>query len=276
MIGSSKIPIMNPFIDLVEEDTNENFIRNFFEQNSKTLYPLDGTWVKLSEQCILLQEFSRKSLNWPMIKVGRWIQNGNLYFLKSSFPFITPVEIEMEAEMISRLISNQSLILAGGAVIDMLMGKHPRDYDFFCVNKRPNIKQEEMIETSFSYSTIDPPKIQIIKRIYESPEQIIGGFDLDSSRFYMDSNLDIFCSVGALVSYLYNINPINFSCYSATFSRRINKYKKKGYLFYYYYYYFILFILCFISNLIFISDLIIYFNLSFILILILISILLFF
>ena len=69
----------------------------------------------------------------------------------------------------------------------------------------------------------------MIKRIYDNPEQVIGGFDLDCSRFYMDHNLDIYTTVGGLASFVYKINPINFSCYSASFQRRIKKYKFKGF-----------------------------------------------
>ena len=87
-----------------------------------------------------------------------------------------------------------------------------------------------MLETSFSYTTISSPKIQIIKRIYSSPEQVIGGFDLDPSRFFMNTEFEIYCTVGAFISLQYRMNPINFNSYSSTFTRRISKYSKKGLL----------------------------------------------
>jgi hypothetical protein len=108
----------------------------------------------------------------------------------------------------------------------------PKDFDFFCIGKRPLIKTDDMLETSFSYTTISSPKIQIIKRIYSTPEQVIGGFDLDPSRFFLTTDFEIFCTVGAFTSFVYNMNPINFNSYSSTFTRRISKYQKKGFFFY--------------------------------------------
>ena len=35
--------------------------------------------------------------------------------------------------------------------------------------------------------------------------------------------------MGGLASFMFKINPINFSCYSASFSHRITKYRKKGF-----------------------------------------------
>lgn len=101
-----------------------------------------------------------------------------------------------------------------------------------------------MLETSFSYTTISSPKIQIIKRIYSSPEQVIGGFDLDPSRFFMNTEFEIYCTVGAFISLQYRMNPINFNSYSSTFTRRISKYSKKGFInhfFFFFFYFFIFF-----------------------------------
>eukprot|EP01091_Cochliopodium_minus_P001710 TRINITY_DN1161_c0_g1_i3.p1 TRINITY_DN1161_c0_g1~~TRINITY_DN1161_c0_g1_i3.p1 ORF type:complete len:625 (+),score=199.12 TRINITY_DN1161_c0_g1_i3:82-1875(+) len=204
----------------------------------------------ITDLCILLQEFSRRSMNWPVINIGKFVHNQktNEYEYKSHDGMTKSynpqyrfnrrrrrynaiIKPTIPIEVIDYLIINEGkMILAGGSITDMINGNKVNDYDLFCIGERPNVKSDEMLETMNSYSTIEQPKIQIIKRIYSSPEQVIGGFDLEPSKFFMDHNLEVFCTIGALLSYLRSMNPVNFNSYSSSFVKRINKYIKKGFV----------------------------------------------
>eukprot|EP01091_Cochliopodium_minus_P021423 TRINITY_DN979_c0_g2_i5.p1 TRINITY_DN979_c0_g2~~TRINITY_DN979_c0_g2_i5.p1 ORF type:complete len:513 (+),score=149.67 TRINITY_DN979_c0_g2_i5:201-1541(+) len=168
-------------------------------------------------------------MNWPTIKLGKFVADNQSFKFESNLSLDVP-NATIPVEVYEHMMNNNNLILAGGAVVDFLLGRSPKDYDLFCIETRPIFRTENWIETSFSISSLSRPKIQLIKRIYDNPEQVIGGFDLDSSRFYMNSNLEVFSTYGGLASLVFKINPINFSCYSATFPRRIAKYKRKGFV----------------------------------------------
>eukprot|EP01091_Cochliopodium_minus_P001713 TRINITY_DN1161_c0_g3_i1.p1 TRINITY_DN1161_c0_g3~~TRINITY_DN1161_c0_g3_i1.p1 ORF type:complete len:545 (+),score=157.89 TRINITY_DN1161_c0_g3_i1:120-1754(+) len=201
----------------------------------------------ITDLCILLQEFSRRSMNWPLIKIGKLVSKNTHYIYQGKYKinrkqFMSygsyyahddeknEKKFQIPTEVIEYLeINGEKMILAGGSISDMICGRLPKDYDLFCIGERPQINTVNMIETINSYTTIKYPKIQIIKRIYSSPEQVIGGFDMEPSKFFVDHNLDVFCTVGALTSIKYRINPINFNSYSSSFSRRILKYMRKGF-----------------------------------------------
>eukprot|EP01091_Cochliopodium_minus_P001714 TRINITY_DN1161_c0_g3_i2.p1 TRINITY_DN1161_c0_g3~~TRINITY_DN1161_c0_g3_i2.p1 ORF type:complete len:551 (+),score=161.26 TRINITY_DN1161_c0_g3_i2:120-1772(+) len=202
----------------------------------------------ITDLCILLQEFSRRSMNWPLIKIGKLVSKNTHYIYQGKYKinrkqFMSygsyyahddeknEKKFQIPTEVIEYLeINGEKMILAGGSISDMICGRLPKDYDLFCIGERPQINTVNMIETINSYTTIKYPKIQIIKRIYSSPEQVIGGFDMEPSKFFVDHNLDVFCTVGALMCLFYQMNPININSYSSTFVRRINKYKRaKGF-----------------------------------------------
>eukprot|EP01091_Cochliopodium_minus_P016194 TRINITY_DN598_c0_g1_i1.p1 TRINITY_DN598_c0_g1~~TRINITY_DN598_c0_g1_i1.p1 ORF type:complete len:532 (+),score=139.14 TRINITY_DN598_c0_g1_i1:79-1674(+) len=191
--------------------------------------------VKIADMCILVQEFSRKCMNWPIQRLGKFVNDGNVFNFQSSlFNFEKANGATIDAEVLQLLYENEgNLILAGGSIVDLLKGRSAwiKDYDLFCIGKRPSFKfEDKSIETSKSITTLTKPVLQIVKRIYDSPEQVIGGFDLDSSRFYMNSNLEVFTTTGGLASILYGINAINFCAYSSSFSYRIKKYCMKGFV----------------------------------------------
>eukprot|EP01091_Cochliopodium_minus_P001715 TRINITY_DN1161_c0_g4_i1.p1 TRINITY_DN1161_c0_g4~~TRINITY_DN1161_c0_g4_i1.p1 ORF type:complete len:277 (+),score=79.44 TRINITY_DN1161_c0_g4_i1:2-832(+) len=215
-------------IKIIDDEENKDEWKN----KSGSSEEEEGKDELIADMSILLQEFSRRSLNWPLLKIGRYVHKNNRYTYENICytKRFDGNKIQIPTEVLEILMINEgNMILAGGSITDMIRMDEPKDYDLFCIGKRPNIKTNEMLETINSYTTLERPKIQIIKRIYSSAEQVIGGFDLEPSKFFMNANLEIFCTYGALASLVKLFNPINFYSYSSTFERRISKYKRKGF-----------------------------------------------
>lgn len=76
--------------------------------------------------------------------------------------------------------------------------------------------------TSFSFGPLTPKKQKLLKK-YPSPEAILAGFDLDSSRVALLPNGEIVCPRAYIHSVNYGINPI-VSC------QRINKYYNRYFI----------------------------------------------
>ena len=170
---------MNPQMDAMKElDLEDQFFESKFLGKYSDCYQVPEEHherVRISDLCILLQEFSRKSMNWPTIKLGKLKGEGNGYKFESDVLKLELNAIEIPFDVYNLMISNPNLILAGGSVVDLLLQRKVRDYDLFCISSRPNnFRTENWIETCFSISTLEKPKIQLIKRIYDNPQQVIG------------------------------------------------------------------------------------------------------
>lgn len=73
-------------------------------------------------------------------------------------------------------------------------------------------------------------KIQIIRRIYETPSQIIHGFDTDNSCIlYNFKDSTLYCTERFMYSYKYKVVTLNFHRLSPSYFYRINKAIKRGY-----------------------------------------------
>lgn len=159
-------------------------------------------------QHIASYECSRKCMSWELMEYPAYIIiPDNIYeYIKNGF------------------------CLAGGAIIDLIEGREPKDWDLFIL-PTTNLKYLNSINflNQKKYETINSigyGNIQIIKRLYDSPEHIIGGFDLDASRFiYYGSEPRILCTPSAYLSLQNKEIYINLNCCSETFGYRINKYK---------------------------------------------------
>ncbi len=124
------------------------------------------------------------------------------------------------------------------------------DFDiFFTTMPQFNYSKENVLETvgaiSISsknteleryFETKDSHKLQLIKRIYNSPNNIIGGFDLDPCRLFFSHSLSckarkrkedkcpVYTTVGGLYALLKLKQVININCQSKNFYYRIKKY----------------------------------------------------
>ena len=79
-------------------------------------------------------------------------------------------------EEVTSLLFTNNLILAGGSVVDIMCGRrNVNDYDLFCIGSRPkSFHEDTWIESKNCLTTLSKPKIQVIKRIYDNPGQVIG------------------------------------------------------------------------------------------------------
>lgn len=129
------------------------------------------------------------------------------------------------------------------------------DFDiFFTTMPQFNYSKENVLETvgaiSISsknteleryFETKDSHKLQLIKRIYNSPNNIIGGFDLDPCRLFFshsflretqkrkskkekEDKCPVYTTVGGLYALLKLKQVININCQSKNFYYRIKKY----------------------------------------------------
>lgn len=159
---------------------------------------------------IAYQEINRKYLTWRSMPTAFHIKLPPIveYFL--SFP---------------------EIYLAGGAVVSAAADRSIKDYDMFFVGHIEAVNQivekirseHECHESRFCITIyVECHKIQFIKRVYESPDHIIGGFDLDICRFYYKQG--VWGLPTSVFTYDTGKAVINPYCQSKTFGIRINKY----------------------------------------------------
>ena len=119
-----------------------------------------------------------------------------------------------------------------GEICSCIAGIKPveiNDYDIFCTcyphTRLAQIARCVETTTSISYEH-EGRKIQVIKRIYASPDQIIGGFDVDPCRFIQDADGNIFTTHGGAAALLTGTQIINPNSQSKNFYYRIAKYSQ--------------------------------------------------
>jgi len=124
--------------------------------------------------------------------------------------------------------------LAGGALISMLIDKPVKDYDLFFVGEPHEFAEiarnfNADHESRFALTKITKGcMIQLIKRVFNTPDQIIGGFDLDPCRFIYKHKLQT--TIGGLVALRHQINYIDLSNASTSFNYRVSKYLLRGFI----------------------------------------------
>jgi hypothetical protein len=72
-------------------------------------------------------------------------------------------------------------------------------------------------------------KLQIIKRLYTSPAQVIAGFDIDCCCVLTTMNNEIFTSQRGLYALRNGYNVFNFGLISPSYEFRLNKYNLRGF-----------------------------------------------
>lgn len=71
--------------------------------------------------------------------------------------------------------------------------------------------------------------IQIIKRLYISPSQVIHGFDIDSCCILVNSKHEIFCTERCYYAIANSCNTVNFDRLSPSYEHRLMKYYIRGF-----------------------------------------------
>jgi len=175
---------------------------------------------------VCAQEFSRKIVSWNLVHLGKFSLDVYLYpgeYLAGGAVFAK----------ISGPHARGEIILANGTRVNKkkwMRGGQINDYDiFFTVYPEERLREladVSRIETPryISYTDAGDRKIQLIKRIYASPDQIIGGFDVDPCRFIQDAEGNVFTTHGGLYSLFTGNQIINPFSQSKNFYYRIRKY----------------------------------------------------
>ena len=72
-------------------------------------------------------------------------------------------------------------------------------------------------------------KIQIIKRLYKSPSEIIHGFDIDSSCILLNFDSQIYATNRFIYAFKNSCNTVNFERLSPSYEHRLGKYFNRGF-----------------------------------------------
>lgn len=232
-------------IDDMQKIINDVFLSNYLDKKIGNAY-----LVGLNELNVWMKYFSTFNLwNFPKIK---------------SFPAVFPEEIDAVSVnnlMLTTygvinnilLIGDGKLSLCGGALINILTFAqrqvNPDDFDIFfhcasieeadvilykCMGflkKFPHIHyvRNQYVQTvGFTYNH-KYMKIQFIRRIYKSKDQILLGFDLAPSRFGYNPRDGFFSTICGAISFAMRAFPVDLTQRSLSHGRRLNKYMNKGF-----------------------------------------------
>lgn len=143
-------------------------------------------------------------------------------------------------------IGNGKISLCGGAIISILYGQMPNDYDLFfhsdSVDEINNIFDECMVYldnlnpkcASYSRSQyvmnvkVNADNfygdIQFMKKVYKTKEQILFGFDLSPSRLGYNPKDGIFATICGAMAFSMRAFAIDSSTRSKSFGYRLDKY----------------------------------------------------
>lgn len=141
----------------------------------------------------------------------------------------------------------KNLFLCGGAVTDMIRGKHNgiKDYDIFfccdsyaeaeiilgdCITRIMFTRRIDSYDVSLGVVTVhldDRMTIQFIRRLYEKPSDILLGFDLWACQHGWNPELGYFTLPTGAFSLAFGGCPVDTSRRSKSFDHRLEKYYKK-------------------------------------------------
>jgi hypothetical protein len=219
----------------------------YYGEHEITYADLDFTHEDLVKT-VIKQELCRSVCHWPLVPILE--KHIILNRINSTYTIDFKIDLHIPAEVAIFLTSvdmstektNATLegfMLAGGMLARMLAGnsRKNKDYDIFYVGSVLGFtekmdlirKNNKYVETENSISIYSGGyKIQFIKRVYGSADQIVGGFDLDSSRFILIGD-QIWGTESALWSLTHRVNSLSEFCASETFVKRIGKYKRAGF-----------------------------------------------
>src|SRR5437868_7011624 len=151
------------------------------------------------------------------------------------------------------LLGKGKISLCGGSIINILNSgtSYVHDYDLFfhcdsieeannilnmCMEYVTNLKVKQILYQRSQYiqtiEIIDVTrtwKIQFIRRIYKTKDQILLGFDLSGSRLGWNPQDGLFATICGAMAFAMKAFPIDLTQRSLSFGYRIDKYSKKGF-----------------------------------------------
>ena len=133
--------------------------------------------------------------------------------------------------------------LCGGAVLSMIRDEHPRDFDLFfhcdSVQEAEDLfnecldlfKDNEDVYYTRSLGCFsiefDDLKIQFIKRVYKTKDQVLLGFDLAGCRYGWNHIDGFFTTICGGIAFALQAFPIDLTQRSFSHGRRLSKYNEK-------------------------------------------------
>ncbi len=201
-----------------DEFSMDEEVASFFEfmgHSNNMEYPLDYWKIKLQD-------------NWT---------RDNFYRLDLvSDPYYGLTEIPVKRSLYLGVI--EPLYIAGGAAMYMAgYITEINDIDLFTTNQSManswindnfrTIKESDHVITACTGRHKDK-KIQLIKRVYQSPSEIVHGFDLDCVGVIWDGN-SLWATRRAIWSYENKINWFDPDRMSPSYVHRLTKYMRRGF-----------------------------------------------
>lgn len=139
-------------------------------------------------------------------------------------------------------IGNGKISLCGGAIINILKDKYPSDYDLFfhcdSVEEADGLLNKCLLLLlkndyySLKYSrsryvlsvTTENFTIQFIRRVYQSKEQVLFGFDLAASRLGYDYVDGLYATICGGMAFAMRAFPLDVNNFSKASASRLGKY----------------------------------------------------
>ena len=125
------------------------------------------------------------------------------------------------------MLTKGQVSLCGGSVIDLLSGWNPKGFDFFfhcgsvnlaeelllkCMNYLTENCSDPIFKSTQAVETVEEPRrdtYQFIRRVYQTKEQVLLGFDLAPSRLGFNLKDGFFCTICSALALATKSFPID-------------------------------------------------------------------
>jgi hypothetical protein len=158
------------------------------------------------------------------------------HYLNVSLPTVKPTLTEFLKRYKGKVV------LAGGAIVCLMLGLEVKDYDLFFVNISDRKEAFKIIEyfikviknlegfiiTPNSWTVKCTNKYQFIFRNYQNIDEIMLGFDLDCCCIVFDGE-NSYISERAFYAWKTHQNTVDWTRLSSTYEIRLVKYSKRGF-----------------------------------------------
>jgi len=144
------------------------------------------------------------------------------------------------------LIGNGKLSLCGGSIVDIVRGSYLNDFDFFfhcdSIEEADDILNRCLLlidehDTKYTrsqgvltvYLTENSDKLQFIRRIYKTKDQILLGFDMAACRIGYNPIDGVFATICGGLAIAMRSFPVDVTQRSLSFIHRLKRYNSKGF-----------------------------------------------
>lgn len=127
--------------------------------------------------------------------------------------------------------NKDKVFLAGGAALSVLLNIRCNDYDYFTTTEiKPwEIKTDYLNVNKKTITFGRDKKVQLIKRLYKIPHEIVHSFDIDCCSVLITHDGRIYGSNRFLYSIKNGYNTVDFEYFSPSYEWRLMKYATRGF-----------------------------------------------